>query len=83
MNIMGKPMLILLDSGSQVTAISEDFYKQLTSQNKLSTLPVSNLYVTTAIGKKTTTIKYQAFLEIKIESRKSNYPFLVVPYPQL
>ena len=56
----------LLDSGSQVTAISEEFYNKLKSQNnKMLEMPVSNVLVSTAIGK---------------NNYKSAHVFLVVPY---
>ena len=48
----------LLDSGSQVTAISEEFYNKLKSQNnKMLEMPVSNVLVSTAIGKKVQWLK--------------------------
>ena len=79
-NIMRKETIVLLDSGSQITAISEDFYKELSTQERLSSLPVSNLYVTTAIGKKSTTIKKQIWLEIELGGRILSCPFLVIPF---
>ena len=77
---MRKETIVLLDSGSQITAISEDFYKELPTQERLSSLPVSNLYVTTAIGKKSTTIKKQIWLDIELGGRILSCPFLVIPF---
>lgn len=78
--ILGTTRFILLDSGSQVSAISEDFYKEIVAKKNFSILPVSNLYVTTAIGKKTTTIKHQAYLEVEIAGMRLGYSFLIIPY---
>lgn len=78
--ILGQDRTILLDSGSQVTAISEDFYRELSSKKRLSILPVSNLFVTTAIGKKSTTIKHQVWLDINLEGRDLSFPFLIIPF---
>lgn len=70
---------ILLDSGSQISAISEDYYRKLNSKKEMSILPISNVLVSTAVSKKTTTIKYQVFLIIEIEGMKIHYPFLNIP----
>lgn len=70
----------LLDSGSQVTCISEELYNQLCSIGKFDELPTSKLYVATAIGKKATTIRKQILIEISMNDNKFLYPFLVVPH---
>lgn len=79
-NIFGKERIILLDSGSQITTISDDFYKELSRKQSLKTLPVANLYVTTAIGKKSTTIKQQVRIDVEIVGIKIGFPFLIIPY---
>ena len=70
----------LLDSGSQVTCISEELYNNLNSINKCRELPTTNLYVATAIGKKSTTIRKQILVEINLNGDIFDYPFLVIPY---
>ena len=42
----------LLDTGSQITTMSESFYDKLKEKYKLNVLPVSKIFVSTAIGKK-------------------------------
>ena len=42
----------LIDSGSEVSAMSEDLYNDLRKNNKITELPVSNTVVLTAIVKK-------------------------------
>lgn len=73
-------MTALLDTGSQVSAVSESFYRQLIRQNQVKELPVANLVVSTAIGKKATSIKRQIFIQIIIEDIILEDPFLVIPY---
>ena len=70
----------LLDSGSQVTCISEELYNKLNSVNKCLGLSTTNLYVETAIGKKSTTIRKQILLEINLNGDIFDYPFLVIHY---
>ena len=43
---------MLLDSGSQITCISETFFKYLNEIAKMSVFPVSNVMVSPAFGKK-------------------------------
>ena len=45
-------ILALIDSGSQVTAISEILYERLKEDKKLLELPIANVTVSTAIGKR-------------------------------
>ena len=71
----------LIDSGSQITAISENFYNKVKSiNNNLLELPVSNIMVATAIGKRNTAVKKQIYLDFQIDDYKSSHIFLVIPY---
>lgn len=70
---------MLIDSGSEITCISEEFYNDLKKDRNLVELPVSNIAVYGAVSKKTTTIKKQIQLTIKIGEHEINFPFLVVP----
>lgn len=78
--VMGNCFQALIDTGSQVTAISEELFNQLEAKNKLYTLPVSNVIVIPAIGKKATTVKKQVLLEMVIDNQKLDYPCLVIPH---
>ena len=73
------PVPALIDTGSQITAISWDFYEYLSLHGKLTEFPVSKVVVTTAIGKKPTTIRKQIWCEIHIGDEKYQSCFLVVP----
>lgn len=75
-----RQMSVLLDSGSQVSAVSESFYKELLLKGEIRELPVTNLVISTAIGKKSTTIKRQIFIRIQIENMTTESSFFVVPY---
>ncbi|XP_043481228.1 uncharacterized protein LOC122510544 isoform X2 [Leptopilina heterotoma] len=70
---------VLVDSGSEVTAISENFYNSLKKHTKIIELPVSNITVSVAVGKKSTTIRRQVQLTLKIENNNFVAPFLIVP----
>lgn len=77
-SIFSVPVSSLIDTGSQITAVSEDFYKYITLHGKVTELPVSNLSLFTAIGKNPTTIKKQIMVEIAIGDKKYSTGFLVV-----
>lgn len=70
----------LIDTGSQISVISLEFYNTLKNKMNLLELPVSNMTVSTAIGKKSTTIKKQVSLSFEIGSRKFAFIFVVVPF---
>ena len=55
--MLNVPVLSLIDTGSQITCISEKNYEYLKLHGKMNEFPVSNMFLSTAIGKKTTTIK--------------------------
>ena len=59
--VMGFDTYALIDTGSQVTAISESFYDKIKKHVKIRELPVANISVITAIGKKATCIKKTNF----------------------
>ena len=58
----------LVDSGSQVTCISERVYQDLLSSGPIYELPVSNVQVLTAVGKKVTSVRKQVMLSMTIDS---------------
>lgn len=70
----------LIDTGSQITAMSEIFYGYLKKYNKIMELPVSNVLLFTAIGKKAAHVKKQILCEIKVGNFQCNSSFLIVPH---
>ena len=69
----------LIDSGSQVTAISENCYNELSQKTQLLELLVTNIVLSLAIGKRTTSIKKQIQFEIEIDGMVITQIFLIVP----
>ena len=70
----------LLDTGSQITAISEKFYERLKCKKIIQEMPVSNVIVSTAIGNKNTTVKKQVLFDFECDSYTNNHVCLVIPY---
>lgn len=76
--IFSVPALALIDTGSQITAISEEFYIYLLKHNSFSELPVSNIVIFTAIGRKPTSVKKQILCDLIMGENKFQSGFLVV-----
>lgn len=74
------PTSALLDTGSQITAMSETFYEYLKQYHELNEFPVTSVVILTAIGKKTTHIKRQIMCERNIGQDKFNSVFFSVPH---
>lgn len=49
----------LIDTGSQLTCISEKYYEKLKERREFNELPVSNIMVVSAFGKKSSTVRKQ------------------------
>ncbi|CAH1954104.1 unnamed protein product [Acanthoscelides obtectus] len=80
-NVYGEEVNILLDSGSQCCAISDEFYKKINSdENGILVLPVVNFSVTGAVGKKQQRIKQQVLVKIEIGGCVFEIPCIVVPH---
>ena len=60
--IHGLETWALLDSGSQMTCVSEEFYKRLILIREVS----EQIYIATVIGKKATKISKQIFVEFEV-----------------
>lgn len=70
----------LIDTGSQVTCIAEEFYKKLLTIGALLEMPMSNIYVTTAVTQKKTAVKRQIMSLVIIEQQSLSDVFLVIPF---
>lgn len=73
------PVQGLVDTGSQITAMSDSFYQYLKKFYKLVELPVTNVILFSAIGKKPTNIKKQISCELSIDDKVYPTSFLIVP----
>lgn len=65
---------MLLDSGSEVTCISEQLYKDLRQNNNFLEMPVANVAIHGAVSSKQTTVKKQSQLIIRIGSQEVRFP---------
>lgn len=74
-SIMKKNYSALIDSGSQITCISEVVYRSLLSIGMIRELPVSNVLVMSAIGRKTTTVRNRYFYVWKLVKLSWNMYF--------
>ena len=79
-NFYGVDAWALLDTGSQITAISERFYEKLKINKHIDEMPVSNVMVSTAVGSKSTTVRKQVLLEFECDAFKMSHICLVIPY---
>nr|CAI5818914.1 unnamed protein product [Callosobruchus analis] len=59
-------MDIVVDSGSEVSAISENLFNKMKEHMRIPTLPVSGLAISPAFGAKRQRIRLQALLPIKL-----------------
>lgn len=73
------PVSALLDTGSQITCVSEKYYAYIRTHIRVVELPVANMVVTTAVGKKPTKVKRQVVLEISFGTLTVSCPFLIIP----
>lgn len=77
--IFNIPIPMLIDSGSQVTCVSESFFNHLRVNGEILILPVSNIVIVPAIGRKQTPVKHQAFFDLEIGECRIVFPFLIIP----
>lgn len=78
-NIAGQGVQVLIDSGSQCSAISELFYLKLKNTMHLPVLPVSNTSISLAVGSSKQRIKQQALVTINILGFNFEIPCLIIP----
>lgn len=74
--------LFLLDTGASVSAIAENIYTQIknkTPKYEIPTFPLSGIFLTTAVTKKSVKIDSQIYLTFNIDNNNTHAIFLVVP----
>jgi hypothetical protein len=70
----------ILDTGSELYSISQDFYNKLRNNEiKNLELPVQNMNLVSAFGDKTRKVKTQAMLTLKLGAVTINQIFLIAP----
>lgn len=70
---------MLIESGSEVTCISEQLYQVLRKNDLFLEMPVANVTIHGAVSSKQTTIKKQIQLLVWIDGQEMRFPFLVIP----
>nr|CAI5825489.1 unnamed protein product [Callosobruchus analis] len=81
LEVGGEPLPALLDSGSEVTAISEKLYNKLVDTLKFPVLPVTKVSISVATGNIKQRIKKQVLLPIWLSDigKQIDIRCLVVP----
>ncbi|KAF0721413.1 Retrotransposable element Tf2 protein type 2 [Aphis craccivora] len=70
---------MLIDSGAEISAISEHYQQVITNEDpKTPTIPVNGLHIYNAIGDKMTKITTQILLPIQIGENILQSPFMVI-----
>lgn len=70
----------LIDSGSQITGVSESFLGELIQENgKIPRIPARCTTLMGALGNKEAKVKEQVFLTFTLGNVEFEYPFLVIP----
>lgn len=79
--IFNKLAVCLVDTGSDITCISESFWETLKSQvgNKLNMLPVKPIQIRGAVGQKSGKIQQMVLLPVKFGVIEMEIRFLIVP----
>lgn len=77
----GHKIIALLDTGSDITCISEDLFNKLKSLNeKLPVIPVKGFQIRGAVGQRSSKINSQVNLTIQFAPElEMDIPFLIVP----
>ena len=70
----------LLDSGSQISGISEKLYEQLIQSENVLELSVANVHVAPALGRKAVAVKKQVLVKLRIGEIICDHIFLVIPF---
>ena len=78
-NIGNKVYDVLLDTGANTSVISDELFQELVKNCKVEHLPVSNVYCSTAVGRKRERVKFQALITAKAEGWNFNFVALVIP----
>ena len=76
----GIPIIALLDTGSQINALSTEWYQQ--NKKRMGNIPIlkiTNVVIKGAVGKKSNKITQQIMLEVRIGEYVTDAVFIIVP----
>ncbi|KAI5633930.1 integrase core domain-containing protein [Phthorimaea operculella] len=78
--VFGKRFICLVDTGSDVTCVSESFWINLSEANqKIPTLPVKPIQVRGAVGRKSSKIQQTVLLPVTLGKTEIQTQFLIIP----
>ncbi|XP_023248187.1 uncharacterized protein LOC111643991 [Copidosoma floridanum] len=78
--LVGVKVMALLDSGSEISCISEAFYETNKQElGRLPTLPLTGKYIKVATGQRSCKIKKQIFIPTAFGDHKVSLTYVVVP----
>nr|CAI5841825.1 unnamed protein product [Callosobruchus analis] len=69
-NVLNHQVIALVDSGSEISAISEVFYNRISCDKQIPTIPTTNVSIGSAVGGKRQRVKVQVLLPIVVEKVK-------------
>lgn len=79
LEVQGKSMQVLLDTGCQLSSVSAKLFNELNSdRSPLPVFPVNGVVLRGAIKEKPHVVKCQVLLEVKIGDFRLDVPFIVV-----
>lgn len=70
---------ILIDSGSEISAIAEDHFNNIKDDIRAPVLPVAGVSISLAVGGKMQRVKHQVLLPIRIDDIRFEVVCLIVP----
>jgi hypothetical protein len=73
------PCKALIDTGAEMSCISEEFYDKISAELSLLTLPVTGVTVVGATGSKSRKVNKQVLIPVEIEGEIFQSCFLIVP----
>lgn len=78
-HLCGVPMQMMLDSGSQITCMSGKVFLQLKKSHALSIFPVTKVFVSAALGRRSAPVKFQVYQDVELPGLQIPTSFLVIP----
>jgi hypothetical protein len=70
---------MILDTGSQVSVLSDDVFRQIKIRGPIMELPVQSVVLMSAFGNKTSRVKRQALISFNFNEDKFENDFLISP----
>lgn len=78
--IFGEKVLCLLDTGCDISCISEDFWENIKGRSdKIPLLPIKPIQIRGAIGQKSAKVQQMILLPVNIQGEDIDTHFLIVP----